>query len=88
MVRRGKGFLLGAFLGTVVGGITALLFAPKTGEKMRKDLSRTCDDLCCKTEDFMHSASCQAKDLLEKTKDLASEAKEKAEDLLREIKRN
>lgn len=38
-----KGFALGALVGGLLGGMTALLFAPKTGEKMRKDLGKKVD---------------------------------------------
>lgn len=35
----GKGFLLGALTGAVVGSITALLFAPKPGKELRQDIA-------------------------------------------------
>ncbi len=37
--RSGKSFLLGAVVGGVVGAITALLLAPKSGKEMRSDLN-------------------------------------------------
>lgn len=34
-----KGFLLGALAGGIVGSVTALLFAPKSGKELRGDIS-------------------------------------------------
>jgi len=34
-----KDFLMGALIGGIVGGITALLFAPKSGKELREDLN-------------------------------------------------
>ena len=33
-----KGFLKGAVVGTIIGGVTALLFAPKSGKETQKDI--------------------------------------------------
>jgi len=37
-MRRMFGFLIGIFVGSLVGGTLALLLAPKSGEKLRGDL--------------------------------------------------
>ncbi|MCR2806496.1 YtxH domain-containing protein [Paenibacillus soyae] len=34
-----KGFLLGALAGGIIGSVTALLFAPKSGKELRQDIS-------------------------------------------------
>ena len=34
-----KDFVIGAIVGGVVGGLTALMFAPKSGKELRDDLS-------------------------------------------------
>lgn len=36
----GGGFILGALLGTIVGGVTGILAAPKSGKATRADISR------------------------------------------------
>lgn len=33
-----KGFLKGAVIGTIIGGVTALLFAPKSGKETQQDI--------------------------------------------------
>ena len=39
--RRNHSFLTGLFLGGVLGGIAALLLAPKSGKKLRDDIQET-----------------------------------------------
>lgn len=34
-----KSFIMGAIVGGIVGAVTALLFAPKSGKEMREDLN-------------------------------------------------
>ena len=34
-----KGFMLGALAGSIIGSVTALLFAPKSGKELRQDIS-------------------------------------------------
>src|SRR5262245_61770527 len=44
--------MLGAFaIGTLVGGTMALLFAPKTGEEMRRELGQRLDDATHRVKD-------------------------------------
>lgn len=40
-----KGAALGVALGAVVAGAAALLFAPKSGKELRKDIKKTATDL-------------------------------------------
>jgi gas vesicle protein len=52
-----KEFLVGAVIGSVLGGISALLAAPSSGEKIRKDLCKTYCNLHDKASDFADSVS-------------------------------
>ncbi len=47
-----KGFLLGAIVGGVAGAVTALLFAPKSGAELRKDIAETSTQLYDKSKDY------------------------------------
>ncbi len=48
-----KGVLIGAILGGAIGAVTALLFAPKSGEELRKDIADKSSEIYDKTSDYM-----------------------------------
>ncbi len=60
------------FIGLGAGALAALLFAPKTGKQMRRDLRRRYEDAKDVFEDWQE----QAGDALEKGAEWASSAKE------------
>jgi len=64
------------FIGLGVGALTALLFAPQTGEKTRKVIRRKYEDALDTVEDWADEAS----DMWEKSVDYAKDAKEKVAD--------
>ncbi len=47
-----KGFLLGAIVGGVAGAVTALLFAPKSGAELRRDIADTSTQFYDKSKDY------------------------------------
>ncbi len=83
--KKRKGFLIGAFFGSVVGGISALLLAPKSGKKLRKDISRKYHDVSDKTHDMASSVGDCCSDLCDKAKDIAEDAKDAAKSLVKEV---
>ncbi len=60
------------FIGLGAGALAALLFAPKTGKQMRRDLRRRYQDARDTVEDWQE----QAGDILEKGSEWASNAKD------------
>jgi len=64
------------FIGLGIGALSALLFAPQSGEKTRKMLRRRYDDALDTVEDWTE----QAGDVWEKGVDYAKDAKEKVAD--------
>lgn len=54
MTRRDNngGFLLGALFGAAVAGVAALLYAPKSGEELRKDVSKEVDNFMDRARDY------------------------------------
>lgn len=72
----GKGFAFGALFGGLVGGITALLFAPKSGNKMRKDLAKKYHAASDKAHDLLEDMCDQTGELVERAKEIASDARE------------
>lgn len=63
-------FWIGALVGGVVGGVTALLLAPKSGRELRQDLADGAKQATEKTQQFAHQIG-------EKTADIVEAAREK-----------
>lgn len=83
--RSGNGkFAFGVIFGGLVAGVTALLFAPKKGTKLRKEISKKCCEVSEKTSDMMDGVCEQTCELVEKAKDIASAAKDMASKLRRD----
>ena len=84
--RMAKGLMVGFVSGAVVGGIIALLYAPKSGKELRTDLRKKGEDIADDVEEYLKDAQAKAKVLINEGKDksatLISEAKQKAEGLL------
>ena len=76
-------FAAGIIFGSIVGGITALLFAPKSGEKIRKELAKKYCDMSDKTCEMFDDVCQQTTELVEKAKDVAHCAKEAAQKIYR-----
>ncbi|MFZ0564602.1 MAG: YtxH domain-containing protein [Chlamydiales bacterium] len=83
----GKSFFVGTLFGGIVGGVTALLFAPKSGEKLRKDIAKKCHNASEKTHELMEDFCDQTSDLVDKAKEIAVEAKEAASSMLKRKRR-
>ena len=64
------------FIGLGVGALTALLFAPQSGEKTRKVIRRKYENALDTVEDWADEAT----DMWEKGVDYAKDAKEKVTD--------
>jgi gas vesicle protein len=81
-----KGLLIGFLAGSVVGAITALLYAPKSGKELRSDIRRKASEVAENANDYVRNAREKTGDFLnqgkERSNQLISETKEKAEHLL------
>lgn len=51
-----ESFVLGTFVGAAIAGVTALLFAPKSGEDLRDDIGSQADKVKGQAKDYMHLA--------------------------------
>ena len=84
----GKGLLFGFISGALVGGLVALLYAPKPGKELRGELLKKSGELADDLEDYMQDAQSKARDIINEGKDKSSalivEAKEKADGLLKD----
>lgn len=89
MAENSNNATVGALLlvaGGIIGAGVALLFAPQSGERTRKDISRyarkvkrktegVVDDFADAVSEMVETVSEKAEDILEKGKDMAYEAK-------------
>lgn len=68
-------FIEGLIAGVILGGLAGLLFSPKSGKKIRRDISD-------KTEEVLHDTGKLIKKAGEKASDIISDAKKKAEKVI------
>jgi gas vesicle protein len=61
--KKGKDLLIGAVVGTVLGAVTALLFAPKSGRELRSDIAEGVQNLTEKTTQVAGSVADKSKQL-------------------------
>ncbi|THF79913.1 YtxH domain-containing protein [Cohnella fermenti] len=72
-----KSFLFGALAGAVTGAVTALLFAPKAGKELRKDIADTAQTVGEKTVELSKKAGTSAQSLVKKSTDWAVDIRSK-----------
>ena len=74
-------------IGLGVGAALGLLFAPKAGRSMRKDLRRSYEDALDTISDWTDEAKDRFDEALEKGSDFADELRAKAEPLTEMLRR-
>lgn len=79
---KGK-FALGAVFGAIVGGIAALLTAPKSGKETRQDIKNKVDEIKSETAKKAETVKKQAKDVSGDIKDQADTLKKRAENAVK-----
>jgi gas vesicle protein len=81
-----RNLLLGFLSGALVGGIVALLYAPKTGKEFRGDLKRKGGEIIEDVDEYLQDAQEKAKHIInegkEKSAALITDAKKRADSLL------
>lgn len=85
-----QGLILGTIIGGTIGAITALLFAPKSGAELRRDIAEKSHELYDKTADYLYSAESQLGSAISSTvnegrvraQNIINSAKRQAEDIL------
>ncbi|MBE0644815.1 MAG: YtxH domain-containing protein [Bacteroidetes bacterium] len=83
-----RNLMLGFLSGAVVGGIVALLYAPKPGKELRGELLKKGGELSDDIEDYLQDAQEKAKTIInegkEKSSALITDAKRRADTLLKD----
>ena len=82
-----KGFFMGAFFGSVLGGISALLFAPKSGKKLRKDISRKYHGVSDKAHEVAADVCDKCTELRERAMDIAEDAKDATRSMIKKARK-
>ena len=75
----GKGLLIGTLTGLAVGSIIALLYAPKSGKELRKNIKT-------KSQDFIEDADQYIMKTKDKASQLINKNKKKSQKWLKRIK--
>lgn len=81
-----KEFIIAAVVGSVVGGISALLIAPKTGYKLRKDICDAYCNIADKTNDLAEKGRSIAKEVGCRSCDWTNKAKSFVGDASKTVK--
>ena len=74
-------------IGLGAGAVVGMLFAPKTGREMRKDLRRGYDNARETIDDWKETAQEFAEEAMERGSDLADDLKDRVRPLARGIRR-
>jgi gas vesicle protein len=74
-------------IGLGAGAAAALLFAPKTGKQLRRDLRRGYEETVDRFQDFKEEAMDRVDEVMERGSEIADTLREKAEPFTRGIRR-
>jgi gas vesicle protein len=74
--QRSKDVIIGAVAGTVLGAVTALLLAPKSGRELRKDISGGVQQVTEKTQNVAKQIGTQTSEWFGKAKEATSQVVE------------
>ncbi|WJH34597.1 YtxH domain-containing protein [Paenibacillus aurantius] len=67
-----KTFAVGALVGGVLGAVTALLFAPKSGKELRADLADQYQNVSDKTQELARSVGTSTSEWVDRAKEKGS----------------
>ena len=73
------GFVVGITFGTLLGAVTALLLAPQSGRKTRRQIRRTAEEWSEAASDKLQVAGDKLQEAADDARQLASDARELAE---------
>lgn len=78
-----RGLILGSIIGGAVGAVLALLFAPKSGKELRRDIASKTNELYKKATDYLTELDAQVD---EKVWNTVNEGKIKAQSIIESAK--
>jgi gas vesicle protein len=81
-----RGLIVGFIAGSVVGAVLALLYAPKAGVELRRDIKEKTGELVDKGEEYLAKAKSKASEIMteakKKSDSLISDARKQANSLM------
>lgn len=83
-----KDFIIGTFVGTIVGASVALFFAPKSGRELRGDISQGAVQVKDRAEDWKEIAQEKGSDWKDKAFTTSAEIKKRAMDTTSNLTKN
>ncbi|HEY4612753.1 MAG TPA: YtxH domain-containing protein [Bacteroidota bacterium] len=86
-----KGLIVGFIAGSVVGAVLALLYAPKSGRELRRDIKEKSSEFLGNAEDYLANARHKADDILNdgkrRSESVITDARKRAETLMGDAER-
>ena len=79
-------FFMGFLIGSVLGALAGILFAPKSGKEMRPDIKKKGNKIVKDGKEIYADASTKAKEIIKEAKHQAEELKKDAERHLSEAR--
>jgi gas vesicle protein len=73
-------FFKGLLIGSAVGALAGILFAPKSGKELRSDIKNKGNKIIKDGQELYADASTKAKEIFVEVRDKAKELKKEAED--------
>jgi gas vesicle protein len=83
--QRGKNMIVGAIAGAVLGTVTALLLAPKSGRELRSDIAQGYQNVSEKTQQLASNTAEATQQVVKQVGNRASEWIGKAKDLTTQV---
>jgi gas vesicle protein len=72
-------FFMGFLIGSVLGALTGIFFAPKSGKDLRSDIKEKGSEVLKDAKEIYADASTKAKEIVEEAKHQAKELKKEAD---------
>ncbi len=86
-----KGLIVGFIAGSVVGAVLALLYAPKSGRELRRDIKEKSSEMLDNADEYIARERTKAVDIMNegkrKSENVVSDARKQAETLMSDAER-
>ena len=84
---RKKDFMTGFLLGSIIGGVVALLYAPVSGKKLRRKIVTRTEDMVEGINEIIKTGKEKAEEIISESSNIIKEGKAKAKSMFGEAKK-